>query len=107
MALDLRQCDLVDPPYLNIQMSDSSYLEEDTQYPQVLLEAVHISYRYMANNGQDAKVKYPIQFYVKYLCSLKYHFVMAESIFSIAPTPVESERDFSIAGVFSRVRNRD
>ena len=85
MALDLRQCDLVDPPYLNIQMSDSSYLEEDTQYPQVLLEAVHISYRYMANNGQDAKVKYPIQFYVKYLCSLKYHFVMAESIFSIVP----------------------
>ena len=100
MVLDLRQCDLVEPPYLNAQISDFSYSEEDIQYPQVLLEAVHKAYCSMAKNGQDAKVKHTAQFYAKYRCSLKYHFVMAKSIFSIAPTPVENERGFSIAGVF-------
>ena len=29
---------------------------------------------------------------------------MAKSIFSISPTPVENERDFSIVGVYSWVR---
>ena len=65
MVLDLRQWDLVDPPYLNIQIIDPSYLEEDTQYPQILLEDLHISYRSMEKNGQDVKVKHPDQFYAK------------------------------------------
>ena len=67
MVLDLRQCDLVDPPYLNTQISDSSYLEEDIQSHQVLLEAVQKAYCSMAKNGQDAKVKHPAQLYAKYL----------------------------------------
>ena len=35
---DFKQCDIVDPPYLNKQISDSSDLEEDVQSPQNLLE---------------------------------------------------------------------
>ena len=84
------------PLTLTSKISDLSYSEEEIKYLQVLLKAEHKAYRYMANNGQDAKVKYPFQLYAKYLCSLKYQFVMAKSIFSISPTPVENERDLSI-----------
>ena len=37
--LGLKKCNIVDPPSLNAQISDLSYLEEDMQSPQVLLMA--------------------------------------------------------------------
>ena len=55
----------MDPPYLNAQISDSSYSEEDIKYPQVLLEDEQKAYCFMEKNGQDVKVKYPDQFYAK------------------------------------------
>ena len=64
----------MDPHYLNAQISDLSYSEEDIQSPQVLLEDDHKSYCSIAKNGQDVKVKNAFQLYAKYLCLLKYHF---------------------------------
>ena len=37
LTLDLKQFDLVDPPYLNTQISDSSDSEEDVQSPHNLI----------------------------------------------------------------------
>ena len=37
MMLDSKQCDIMDSPYLNTQISNSSDLEEDVQSPQNLL----------------------------------------------------------------------
>ena len=104
MILDLKQCDLVDTPYFNPQISYSSDLEEDVQYPQNLMKSKQKVYHSMENNEQDAKVKHPSQFYANYWCSLKYHCVMAELIFSTAPIQVENEPNFSIAGYFSRAQ---
>ena len=50
LILDLKQCDIVDSPYLNAKISDWSYLEEDVQYAQDLLKAKHKVYRFMAKN---------------------------------------------------------
>ena len=101
MILDLKQCDLVDTPYFNPQISYSSDLEEDVQYPQNLIKSKQKFYHSMENNEQDTKVKHPSQFYANYWCSLKYHCVMAKFIFSTSPTQVENEPNFSIAGFFS------
>ena len=57
--LDLKQCNIVDPPYLNSQISDSSDLEEDVQSPQNLPKAGQKVYCSMAMNEQYAKVKHP------------------------------------------------
>ena len=81
MMLDLKQCNLMDTPCLNAQISDSNDLEEDVQSYQNLLEDDHKVYRYMENNEQYVKVKHPAHFYAKYRCLLKHHFVMATLIF--------------------------
>ena len=86
--LDLKQSDLVDTPYLNAQISDSSVSGEDVKSPQNLLEDDHKFYHSMANNEQDVKVKHPYQFYSNYRLSLKNNCVMDELIFSIFPTQV-------------------
>ena len=88
MILDLKQCDLVDTPYFNSQISYSSDLEEDVQYPQNLIKSKQKVYHSMENNEQDVKVKYPYQFYSNYRLSLKNNCVMDELIFSIFPTQV-------------------
>ena len=61
--LDLKQFDIVDPPYLNDQISDLSDLEEDVQSSQNLLEAEHKVYFSMENNEQDTKFKHMDHFY--------------------------------------------
>ena len=104
MMLDLKPCDIVDPPYLNAQIHDLRDLEEYVQSPQNLIEAEHKVYCLMEKNQQDAKVKHLSQFYSKYRCSLKYHCSMANLILSIASTQVENECNFSIAGFFSRAQ---
>ena len=101
--LYLKQCNIVYPPYLNSQISDSSDSEEDVQYPQNLLKSKYNVF-YMANNEQDAKVIHPAQFYANYHFSLKHCCVIAKLIFSIAPTQVENENNFSIAGAISQAR---
>ena len=95
--LDFKQCDLVDPPYLNAQISDLGDLEDDVQSSHNLLKAEKRVYHSMAKNEQDAKVKHLSQFYTNYWCSLKNHCVMAKLILSIASTQVENERNFLIA----------
>ena len=60
--LDLKQCDIVDPPYLKSQISVLSDLEEDVQTPHNLLKAKHKVYRSMVKNEQYAKVKHLYQF---------------------------------------------
>ena len=81
LVFELKQFHIIDPPYLNAQTSDSSYLEEDAQSPQNLLETKQKVYRYMAKNEQYVKVKHPPHFYAKYWCSLKHQFFMAELTF--------------------------
>ena len=66
--LDLKQCDLVYPPYLNTQIIDTSYSEEDVQSPHNLIESDHKLHHSMANNEQYAKFKHRAQFYSKYQC---------------------------------------
>ena len=88
--LGLKKCNIVDPPSLNAQISDLSYLEEDVQYPQNLVGDKHKLYHSKAKNEQDAKVKHLSQFYSNYRCSLKHNCVMAELILSIAPIQVEN-----------------
>ena len=66
LVLDLKQCDLIDPPYLNSQISDPIDLEEDVQYLQNLLGAEHKVYTSVAKNEQYAKVKHFTQFYANY-----------------------------------------
>ena len=102
--LDLKQCFLVGTPYLNSQTSDLSGLEEDVQpwSPQNLLEALSKVYCSMEKNEQDEKFKNLSQLYINYRFLLGHHCVMDELIFSITPTQVENERDFSIVGVFGR-----
>ena len=65
MVLDLKQYALVDTPYLYAQISYSSDLEEDLQYPNKLLEAEHKVYCSMANNERDVKIKHPAHLYAK------------------------------------------
>ena len=57
--LGLKKCNIVDPPSLNAQISDLSYLEEDVQSPQNLVGDKHKVYHSKAKNEQDAKVKHP------------------------------------------------
>ena len=78
--LDLKLCDIVDPPYPNNQSSDSSDFEEDVKSPKNLLQAEQIFYLSMANNEKYANVKHPTQFYAKYRQSLKHNCVMAKLI---------------------------
>ena len=99
--MDLKQFDIVDTPYPNTQISDSSDSEEDVQSPQNLLNAEHKFYSSMENNERNAKVKHLAQFYTKYWCSLKHNFVIAKFVLSISPTQFGNEFDLSIAGVFS------
>ena len=60
--LDLKQCNIVDPPYLNSQISDSSDSEKDVQSPQNVLKAEQNFYRSIAKNQQYSKFKHPAQF---------------------------------------------
>ena len=50
LMLDLKQCYILYPPYPKAHIGDSSYSEDDVQYPQCLIEAEHKVYRSMANN---------------------------------------------------------
>ena len=102
--LDLKRCDLVDPPYLYAQISDSVYLEEDVQSPHNLLRTDKNVYCYMAKNKHDAKVKYPYQFYAKYRYLLKHHCVMAELIFSNCQYPSLKWAWFPITSFYSPAR---
>ena len=66
LILDLKQCNLVDPHYLNTQISDPSDSEEDLQSPWNLLKSEHKVYCSMEKNKQDEKVKHPSHFCAKY-----------------------------------------
>ena len=66
LILDLKQCDIVEPPYLNAQISGSSGLEEDVQSPQNLIESDNKLYRFVENNKQDVKFKHLAQLYTNY-----------------------------------------
>ena len=102
MLLDLKQCDIMNPPYVDAHISDLSDSEEDVQPPHGSLEAEQKVYFSMAKNEQDSEVKHPSQFCSKYRCLLKHNCVIVKLTLSIAPTQVENERDFSIAGVFNQ-----
>ena len=102
MLLDLKQCDIMNPPYVDAHISDLSDSEEDVQPPHGSLEAEQKVYFSMEKNEQDSEVKHPSQFCSKYRCLLKHNCVIVKLTLSIAPTQVENERDFSIAGVFNQ-----
>ena len=53
--LDFKQCDIVEPPCLNAQISDSSDSEDNLQSTQNLLKVEHKVYIFMPNMNKMRK----------------------------------------------------
>ena len=94
---DLKDC----PQQVNVVIdSDSETEVESTD----LVTEEYSTYRKLAKFAQTESNVHPLKFYSKYGNQLPLLTIFFEITFSIVPTQVENERDFSIAGIFNRVR---